>query len=377
MKTKLQTLFAAVCLAAACAPAQPLADYADPSTPAAWRDKLRALERGENITFRIVQVGDSHTAGGFFTDELRRRLQQRWGNGGIGWVFPQAVKGQRSGVVRYQGGWTAADSRKDQADFPFGGVLARSAGGGTLTVSPVAPTLGVQKISVAVKPVFAQQPLQARTAEGGTPLYALHGNVWQYFDILGSLPLLFQAAGDELWEVGGINIENGRRGAVVSALGLNGSQWAHWQRWRPQQDEDLAATRADLLIIAYGTNEAFNDRLDLAATGAQWRETLRRIKRTLPEAGIIVVGAPESLKSTAGACGVRPPRLDAVQALQQRVAREEGVLYWSWQEAAGGRCGMNAWVKRKLAAADGVHFSAEGYRQAAAALADAIVREAE
>ena len=58
-----------------------------------WQYKLHQLNQGNDVKFRIVQLGDSHTAGGFLTDELRRILQQKWGDGGIGWVYPNQIKG--------------------------------------------------------------------------------------------------------------------------------------------------------------------------------------------------------------------------------------------------------------------------------------------
>ena len=49
-----------------------------------WIDKLRSLRQGRAEVFRIVQIGDSHTAGDFFTGGLRAALQERWGNAGVG-----------------------------------------------------------------------------------------------------------------------------------------------------------------------------------------------------------------------------------------------------------------------------------------------------
>lgn len=40
-----------------------------------WIDKLRSLRQGRAEVFRIVQIGDSHTAGDFFTGGLRAALQ--------------------------------------------------------------------------------------------------------------------------------------------------------------------------------------------------------------------------------------------------------------------------------------------------------------
>ena len=101
----------------------------------AWLNKLQQLNNTSDGKFRIIQVGDSHTAGDYFTDRLRRRLQQQWGNGGIGWVYPNTVKGQRMATVRYNSsGWNTISSRKSHSDFSFGGIEAR-ADGGSVTLS--------------------------------------------------------------------------------------------------------------------------------------------------------------------------------------------------------------------------------------------------
>src|SRR5207302_11012269 len=41
-------------------------------------------DRSRPVT--ILQIGDSHTAADFFTGELRKRLQARYGDGGVGYV---------------------------------------------------------------------------------------------------------------------------------------------------------------------------------------------------------------------------------------------------------------------------------------------------
>ena len=82
-KTLLLTLFALPITA--CATNDGLLSNYGSNRPA-WLNKLQQLNHTSDGKFRIIQVGDSHTAGDYFTDRLRRRLQQQWGNGGIGWV---------------------------------------------------------------------------------------------------------------------------------------------------------------------------------------------------------------------------------------------------------------------------------------------------
>lgn len=54
----------------------------------AFYARLAALEKGEIEQVRIVHIGDSHVQADFWTGQLRRLLQKRFGYGGRGLVFP-------------------------------------------------------------------------------------------------------------------------------------------------------------------------------------------------------------------------------------------------------------------------------------------------
>ena len=54
-------------------------------------DKLYNLENSDSGKVNIVHVGDSHIQAGFFTDAIRRPLQEVFGNGGYGFVFPYSL----------------------------------------------------------------------------------------------------------------------------------------------------------------------------------------------------------------------------------------------------------------------------------------------
>ena len=355
----------ALCLSAAAPAADMLLENYGSSRPT-WLSKLKKLDRSSDGKFRILQIGDSHTAGDLFTEQLRLRLQQKWGDGGIGWVYPSTVKGQRSAAVRYDGSWQTVSSRSVSDDFPLGGIIAK-ANGSSVTISAKDGSSGEKQISVFAKPVLPEQTLSfnGREVPAGS-------SGWQIIRSNSRLPLTLSSSMP--WDIGYINIENPGRGVTVSALGINGAQLTHWSKWRPSWQDDLAQTRADLVIIAYGTNEAFNEKLDVQQTEQTWRGYIRQIKQALPNAGILVIGAPESLKTKAGDCGTRPEYLDAVQSMQMRVAQEEQTLYWSWQDAMGGPCTARRWQAEGLMAPDGVHFTPAGYARAARQLADSLAR---
>lgn len=298
-----------------------LTDYGN-AAASPWMKKLRSVAQGSGETFRILQIGDSHTAGDFFTDSLRKRLQKTWGDGGIGWVYPANVKGQRMAAVRHNGNWQSLTSRNNTGDFPLGGILAHTGSGGSMTLTASDGIASKQRVSLFAKPLLAEQTL---TVNGNT--VSANGGGWQVLDTGAALPLTIQT--EMPWDIGFINIENPAGGITVSAMGINGAQLSQWSKWRADRMNDLAQTGADLVILSYGTNEAFNNNIDIADTEQKWLDTVRQIHDSLPAAGILIIGAPESLKNTLGVCGTRPVRLTEVQQMQRRVARQGQTMFWS------------------------------------------------
>lgn len=345
---------------------------------ASWQVKLRSLKSDKSVKFRILQLGDSHTAGDFFTGALRQRLQTEWGDGGFGWIYPNKVAGQRMANVQYRStGWTTLTSRRDKADFPLGGVISRSTSGGSVTISPIIATNKLYKITALVRYVSGSSPLVFKDAGASvvnTVLADKNNTSWQSVSFYAQIPLSYQTDSNGSWEVGGINIENNSSGIVLSAMGINGAQLSNWSNWHATLIADLALTNADLVILSYGTNEAFNDRIDISATEEIWKEKIDIIHQALPSAGILIIGAPESLKSSFGECGKRPIALDSMQNMQLNIAIQESTLFWPWQYAMSGQCSMKKWMNQGLARQDGVHFTEKGYGFAANQLANEIIK---
>lgn len=341
-----------------------------------WLQKWRGLAKGENHKFRIIQLGDSHTAGDYFSDLLRQRLQAHFGDGGIGWVYPNKIKGQRSAIMSYDNqGWQVLTSRRDDADFPLGGVISLSQGKQALKLIPQ-KNQGASAVTLTLLPPRQGSSLLVRDAAGQQfRLLEEEGAAKQWFHtyLKATPPLSFQSADGAQWALGSINIENGRKGVVYSAMGINGAQLGEVKKWRMGWLQDLKRSRADLVVLAYGTNEAFATPFKPAQVQKLWTQTLENIHQALPQAGMLIIGAPESLKGTGGTCGTRAPSLDAIQNIQWHSAQQHKTLYWSWQNVMGGECGMKAWMTRKLARNDGVHFTQAGYEAAAAQLADALI----
>ena len=76
---------------------------------------------------------------------------------------------------------------------------------------------------------------------------------------------------------------------------------------------ELATIAPELIILAYGTNEAYNN-LSAERIATVLDERIEQIRQASPHSAIMIVSSPEVLKNTAGGCGVRPANLHAIQS---------------------------------------------------------------
>lgn len=342
-------------------------DFGDPN----GRRILNLISSGGmGSKVHFVQIGDSHTAGDFFTDRLRVRLQEELGDGGLGWAMPMFANGQRLARIGYdQSGFQLASSRtKLDEDYPVGGLIAMGSGAaGELTIKSKDGRNPIQNVAMLINQGPYDPPLILSDADGkrleiNSDIVESH---WSSRKFTARLPYTLRIQGSPTTRIGGWWLSNDRPGAIVSALGINGAELSHWSRWRPGWVQDLAVGKPDIVAIAYGTNEAFRDTLSTDQFRQNLETAVDHLRQQIPGVSVLIIGAPESLASLNGPCGRRPPSLDSVQAIQRSVALQRHTLYWDWQAAMGGACSMKGWVNRGWARKDGVHFSKDGYELAA------------
>jgi len=219
------------------------------------------------------------------------------------------------------------------------------------------------------------------------------------------------AAGDGPVALFSVALEADAPGAVLSNAGWPGATAEIMARWDDAVLRmELQRLKPDLIIVSYGTNEGFDDKLDLGAYEAVLREQLARLKRFSPQASLLLTGGPdgtrlpfyadtEAREPHEWACAPLTdaerqeyaqliadesetllrwhdtPQLAALLALQKRVALDLGTAHWDWRAAMGGPCSVHDWrlaEDPQLARPDHVHLTGEGYKASAKALFDAL-----
>ena len=395
------------------------AAMARPKPLSRFFQRLQALEQGETTRVAIGQFGASHTAGQSLTDRMRERLAARYGGAGRGFV---AVDGASKrlvpgGVVReIVGAFDIADGRDMVSGGALGmaGTKARLLPGARFSVgfcqgcpSPqrilaegasdpgtiqlawlYTPDMGTADVLIDGERRATLTP-STRRRDSDVQFLSLHVDheraVLEVVARSTPQPMsttqtttttttAFDAAASRLSPVGPVHLlgvveEMDRPGIILDSVGLPGTTGMTPQRWR--QDlyaEEVRSRRYDLIVTAWGTNEAGISSLDDTTYHHHFGATLRTLQAAAPDADCLIVGASDRFDERHHVL-VAAPNHDLVERVQKALAAEHGCAFFSMRDAMGGPGSMKQWVKDGLGLADHVHFTREGYTR----LADIII----
>ncbi len=401
----------------AAAPAAAPLEGAEGPTLAAFHAALERAARGAG-TARIVLYGDSHTAAEPLPGALRAFFQSRFGDAGPGFVLPaRPFPTYRAAGCEVRGsGWRAlrVTARERRADrYGHAGValewgaradaaMARDSGGvaaergaGVAAADEGAEVEGAWgELALPTTPPGAAWALELWAAaqpgggtlrvtldEGAPREVSLAAEQWapRYVPLPVEGPdphrLRVEALGDGVVRVFGAVLELQRAGVVLDALGLNGARAGDQRLWDDALfREQLARRRPDLVVLAYGTNEA-SDSEPLARYEASLREVVGRVRVTVPGASCVLVGATDRPRRVRRAGWVERPRQAAIAEAQRRVARAAGCAFFDTVRFQGGPLATVAWAAQRppLAQRDRVHLTRLGYRRVAEALGEALI----
>jgi len=391
---------AGVAVAAAETPDWDLTSFQEEGVPGlrlpVWDPSKRALD-ALHRAFRRAQAGDgkarllffgaSHVASDWFTGVVRERLQERFGDGGHGFVLP--VKPWRS--YRHLGveidsdwrRWTAEKVRISDVDpdaYGLAGVFVQSEHAG-----------GYGEVHRTRGPADRFDVWYLRQPGGGGFDVLVDGERVGRVATAAPAPapgflgvesqgedarLRLRLRGDGPVRLFGVVVERSAPGVVVDTLGINGARARYQLLWDDEVFRAHLTRRApDLVALAYGTNEAGDDQ-PLAIYEAQLRQVLGRVREAVPEASCLLIGPSDRPARDAGTGEPvdRPRTADLIDA-QRRIAVEAGCGFFDLVAFSGGPLSMVDWaaLDPPYAAPDLVHYTYEGYRRLGEVLTDALL----
>ena len=228
--------------------------------------------------------------------------------------------------------------------------------------------------------------------------------------------VLVRPAGDGPVSLLGWGGEGSGPGVVYEAQGIPGATIRVMDAWDASiVAAELATMQPDLILLGYGTNEGFDDALDVDLYRSTMERRVQMLKAHVPATTILILGAfdgarlpawaelrPSTQETSRAALPCEPlalheratyaslnggrdpvlgrwhgpPKLKDVQEVQRTVARTQGLAFWDGAGAMGGACAIHQFVfsEPPLAYGDHVHLTPAGADLMAGKLWDRLIR---
>lgn len=367
---------------------------------ASFYQGLDDLEAGKDTVINIVHLGDSHIQAGFLSGRTMRLLQGRYGNAGRGWISPLRISRTnepddyfiRTVVKDWKAG--RCIQNRPLCDIGMGGMGIETAspfvnfdiimtpingagyaynqvvayrGGKSMPLLPAAMLNDSSKVGAGL---FPDLDMLADTIR--LPRLTDSLQLQTTRRKAGTDSLIPAKAFNNLYY--GFNLTNGKPGILYHSIGINGAMYMNYSNERYVRR--LASLKPSLLIISLGTNESFGRRFSVDEFSGQVETFLALVKKHIPEAAVLVVTPPECYRRVVvdkKRQYVRNANVEKVAHALTGIAQQQGIAYWDFFMATGGKDSSKNWFTGKWMSRDRIHFNKEGYYEQGALLFHALM----
>ena len=338
-----------------------------------WDDIIRYIsnQRRRNYKFTIVHIGDSHVQPGIISDEVRRTLQQKFGNGGRGLICPLALAGtnEPNDYLLKSSSSIAASSKLLSSSKPAGmgmtGVAVKFRGEST-TLSIKAKRQGDDFYRITI---FHTPSSPFSVEQNGLEVKGKQSSRYATEYVLDSSTDTANLRLTGSGALYGVRLLNSHRGVVVDCIGNNGATYRSYLNIDnfARQISDL---EPQLVIISLGTNEAYGSFGNITSNIDQM---LSDIRRQCPNVKYLLTTPMETQKRGTRGYHIQS-NVAEVRDLILAYGKSHHVPVWDFYRVAGGAGASNRWLSAHYMKTDHLHLGNDGYHLQGRLLAEALLR---
>jgi lysophospholipase L1-like esterase len=343
---------------------------------------LRALKRNKTTKLTILHIGDSHIQAGLMTDKLRALLQNRFGNGGRGLIFPyKTAKSTQPDnyLVMQTGEWQGYSSVRTNVFSTWGlsgFTVVTEDEKATLTLQPShKKPERITKVKIFY-PLFDKKSFDLKILAEQTHIKSSKIDADGYAEYVFKVPqklvsLYFQQQHKEQKQfiLQGLTWENDNKGVVYHTAGVNGADIESFLRCADFQ-KHIKALEPDLVIISLGANDILVPNFKPDLFKINYKILLRQIKKANPNASILITSPNVSYNFD------KKPNshLDLLVIALQELATTEKLAFWDFYTLSGKKENVDNWSKNNLLKNDKVHLLRKGYELQAQELFNVLIK---
>jgi lysophospholipase L1-like esterase len=342
----------------------------------AFFEALARTSRGEaKAITRISHYGDSSVAADAITSTARRRLQQRFGDSGHGFMLTakgNMFYGHRDISHNESSGWQLASIVRKQlktGEYGYGGIVSTGQPGqftqfGTSNKGPIGR--GVTRFEVFYQKYPEGGEMGLSVDEGEERVVQTQGELQDAWEVVnvpdGEHSLTVKARGQI--RMYGASLERNVPGVVYDALGLVGARAVHLLDADPKHMAGQIRHRdPDLLVLGFGGNEAGNDKMSMQSYATTLTKVIKLMRAGKPQMSCMLFGPlDQGERNARGDIQTLAP-LPGIVDVQRQVSKEQGCAFFDTYKAMGGYGAVGRWynARPRLFGPDLRHATPTGY----------------
>ena len=339
----------------------------------ALKNIFERLKNTKTRKFKVLHIGDSHIQADIFTGMIRDNLQQIFGYGGRGFIFPYAsAKTHSANDYRTftKGNWESTRNVLKANPFDMGIT------GATIFTKDTATGFGFKfyrnnhwdaqnKIRIYTKMSNAAYNLQMKVS-GYDSLFTLKfdsTNTLPY--VAATLPMIPETLEfslkktdslQQFFECYGLLIEAPEnKGILYNSVGINGAGLTSVLKQK-LFEQQLAELQPDLVIIDIGGNDYAGGKININEIKLNLEKFIASIKNASPEAAILISCTQDFYRRRRNIGAAKD-----FSELTREVAFKNNCIHYNYYNIAGGKYAMLKWQKNKLCQRDRIHLTGSGY----------------
>ena len=339
----------------------------------------RTQAKEEGAITRVVQFGDSTIVADKITGTVRRKMQERFGDSGHGWLLvgkPWDYYIHANVSFYAMDGWKmnrlTSNPLKD-GYHGLGGVTSRGIGSGLWaefrTVDEGTTGRSISRFEVYY--MAHKRGSELAVLVDGEEKEVINTRseevedkkaVVTFPDGAHKVRIQLKSAGEA--RLYGVAMGRDTPGVVYDSLGVTG---VRAKTWLERVDDahfkgQLKMRDPHLVVVMLGTNESEFESMNMEEYEQEYEKAIQRIRTALPDRTCLIASPPDRAKKNRMGRMTTAPLIPQMAEIQREVAFRNKCAYWNTYEAMGGKGSMAAWYRNKprLASGDFTHFTAAG-----------------
>lgn len=347
---------------------------------------FNALENVENKKVRILHIGDSHVQTDFYTGNLRNAMQELFGYGGRGFIFPYKSAGTHAAYdysTLSTGEWDFSRnvSREVKYDIGITGATIYT------TDTNASFTFLFRSKFRSIRNDFTHLRIYCKTDSASFGVNLVVGDLEPIkipineAKTKGFVDVILPKTSDTLvfsfyrldssqvrFECSGLSIESCQdKGLLYSSVGINGAGYKSVLRqslFEPQ----LQIYNPDLVILDLGANDFYPFKYNEQELTNNLTQIIQNIKKWVPNSSIMLVSSHDLWYRKKNV-----PFTKDFSLLLRKIAQINRCAFFDYYHVSGGEKALIDWRKMSLAQPDRIHLTYKGYQLKSEILYNALL----